>query len=162
MTGPGPRSASSPAGRARGGRPCHLHGEAGVSAVEFALFAPVLFFAVAAMLDIGLAAYERMTMDRLLRGGAQAAMADPGQAQVEAVIRASAEDDFAPDSEFNLDVDRYCACPANIDTPLGSCTSLCTGNVPPHIFYRMEASRSYPGIILPEIDLHTEAKVQIR
>lgn len=129
--------------------------------MEFAIFAPFLFFAVVAALDLGLAASERMTMDRLLRGGAQAAMSDPGANAVREVIAASAEDDFAPGAEFALDVDRYCACPQDIDTP-AACTALCSGNVAPGIFYRMVATRSYPGLILPEMNLRAEAKVQIR
>ncbi len=38
-------------------------GEDGVLAVEFALFAPVLFFALAAAVDVGRAEYERMTIE---------------------------------------------------------------------------------------------------
>ena len=56
--------------------------EAGVSAVEFALFAPILFFALVAAVDVGLAEYERMTIDHVLRAGAQSAMVDQGQDQV--------------------------------------------------------------------------------
>jgi pilus assembly protein CpaE len=45
--------------------------EAGVSAIEFALVAPVLALGLVAMADIGLALYERMTIDHVLRAGAQ-------------------------------------------------------------------------------------------
>lgn len=135
--------------------------EHGVSAIEFALLAPVLFFAVAAMLDLGLALYDRMTMDRLLRGGAQAAMSDPGAAAVRAVVEASAEDDFAPGAEFTLTVERYCACP--VDTGVAVvCTSPCADGSAPGIFYRLEGAREYPGMILPAMGLEAEAKVQIR
>lgn len=138
-----------------------LREEHGVSATEFALFAPMLFFAVAATLDLGLAAYQRMTMDSLLRGGAQAAMADPGEAEVRAVVEASAEDDFAPGTDFTLEVDRYCACP--VDTGVAVvCTNACADGSAPGVFYRLTADRDYPGMILPSIGLEAEAKVRIR
>ena len=136
-----------------------VRGNDGVSAIEFALLAPVLIFAAAATLDLGLAAYERMTMDRLLRGGAQAAMADPGEAQVQDVIEASAEDDFAPGQEFTLMVDRYCVCP---DDTLIVCTSTCSDGSAPDAFYRLEAVRTYEGLVLPAFELEAQAKVQIR
>ena len=138
-----------------------LRDDRGVSAVEFALFAPFLFFAAAATLDLGLALYERMSMDRLLRGGAQAAMADPGASAVRDVVEASAENDFAPGAEFTLSVDRYCACPDDTSTPV-TCTNTCSDGSAPGIFYRLEADRVYPGLVLPSIDLAAEAKVQVR
>lgn len=135
--------------------------EHGVSAIEFALLAPILFFAAAATLDLGLALYERMTMDRLLRGGAQAAMSDPGAAAVRAVVEASAEDDFAPGAEFTLTVERYCACPVDTSAAV-VCTNLCGDGSAPGVFYRLEADRDYPGMVLPAIGLEAEAKVRIR
>ncbi|HUF57609.1 MAG TPA: TadE/TadG family type IV pilus assembly protein [Thermohalobaculum sp.] len=135
--------------------------EHGVSAIEFALLAPFLFFAAAATLDLGLALYERMTMDRLLRGGAQAAMSDPGAAAVRTVVEASAEDDFAPGVEFTLTVERYCACPADTGVAV-VCTNPCADGGAPGIFYRLEGAREYPGMVLPAMALEAEAKVQIR
>ena len=128
--------------------------ENGVSAVEFALLAPILVFAVLAMLDLGLALYERMTMDRLLRGGAQAAMSDPGRPHVIAVIEASAED------EFDFEVDRYCACRVDLDAVVDPCT--CADGSQPAIFYKLEAARDYPGMVLPSIALGAETKVRVR
>lgn len=133
----------------------------GVSSVELALFAPFLFFAIAATLDLGLAAYERMTMDRLLRGGAQAAMSDPGAAHVRAVIVASAESEFAPDTEFDLTVTRFCACPIAPDTAV-PCTSACTDGQAARVFYRLAAEREYPSTIIPALDLAANARVQVR
>jgi Flp pilus assembly protein TadG len=46
-------------------------GEDGVSAVEFALIAPILFLSLLAMVDVGFAIHERMTIDHVLRAGAQ-------------------------------------------------------------------------------------------
>lgn len=120
--------------------------EDGVSAVEFALFAPFLFFAAVGMIDIGLAVNERMIMDRLLRGGAHSAMQDPGADHVRTVIEASADASFQPGSDFTLTVERECVC---------SLTDNST-------YYRMVATRTYPGLILPDIGLEATAEVQIR
>ena len=40
-----------------------VRSEDGVSAVEFALFAPILFFGLLSAVDIGFALHERMTID---------------------------------------------------------------------------------------------------
>ncbi len=53
--------------------------EAGVSAIEFALIAPIMAFGLVATADVALAVHERMTIDHVLRAGAQAAMTDPGR-----------------------------------------------------------------------------------
>src|ERR1700680_520925 len=68
--------------------------EAGVSAVEFALFAPILFFALVAAADVGLAEYERMTIDHVLRTGAQSVMMDQRRDQVLAVVQNTASKNF--------------------------------------------------------------------
>lgn len=132
----------------------------GVSAVEFALFAPFLFVAGVAMLDVGAAVNDRMAMDRLLSAGAAAAMADPGADEVRNVIEASAPSGFAPGAEFTLAVDRFCACAAAPDTPVG-CGSTCSGD-PPAVYYEMAAERTYPAMMLPDIPLSTAAEVRVR
>lgn len=138
-----------------------LREDDGVSAVEFALFTPILFFAAAATLDLGFAAYQRMTMDHLLRGGAQAAMSDPGASAVRAVVEASAADSFAPGEAFALTVERYCACPADTGVAV-VCTNTCGDGSQAAIFYRLEAQREYPGMILPPMQLEAEARVRVR
>ena len=135
--------------------------ERGVSAIEFALFAPFLTFAMLAMLDIGLAVNERMEIERLLRGGAQHAMKDPGAAEVQAVIEASAESTFAPGSDFTLSVERYCACPSDSDTAV-QCSASCPDADVTAIYYRMSGMRTYPGLVMPDIDLDSTARVRVR
>src|SRR5687767_11414888 len=71
----------------------------GVAAVEFALLAPVLTFAFLSMVDLGLAANEKMRMDSALRAGAQAAFIDPGADHVREVVAAVAANDFTVSSE---------------------------------------------------------------
>lgn len=138
-----------------------LRSEAGVSAVEFALFAPLLFFAAVAMVDIGLAVRDRMAMDRLVRGGAQSAMQDPGADRVRTVIEASAEARFEPGTDFTLSVERNCTCSASGSGP-APCDSTCDDANADAVHYRIVASRSYPALILPDIGLEARAEVQVR
>ena len=133
----------------------------GASAVEFALFAPFLFFAGVGMIDVGLAIGERMALDRMLRGGAQSAMNDPGADTVRAVIEASAPEDLTPGTDFTLSVQRVCACPGASDVII-ACTTVCGGSIAPAAYYQMAAERTYPGILLPDIGLTTSSEVQVR
>ena len=75
--------------------------EAGVAAIEFAIFAPMIFLGMLAMVDIGRAITARMEMDRNVRAGAQAAMSLNNDLDaIEGIILASTED---PD-ELTVDV----------------------------------------------------------
>jgi pilus assembly protein CpaE len=134
--------------------------EDGVSAVEFALFAPTLFFALVASVDVGLSEYQRMTIDHVLRAGAQIAMADPGQAQVLGVVQNTASKNFAANA-LTVDVQRFCACPADTSATV-DCSTTCTGAVPPFIYYRMSGTTIYPGMILPAMTLPSSIQVQVR
>lgn len=135
--------------------------ERGVSAVEFALIAPFLVFALLAMVDVAFAVNERMEIERLLRGGAQHAMSDPGEANVRTVIEASAESGFAAGSAFTLTVQRYCACPSDSDTAV-TCSASCPDSDVTAIYYRMDGARTHTGLILPDIDLDAVARVRVR
>lgn len=142
--------------------------EDGVSAVEFALFAPALFFALVASADVGLAEYQRMTIDHILRAGAQSAMADPGQAQVLSVVQNTASKNFtlstqttASANALTLDVQRFCACPENTRTAV-NCSTTCTGSAPTFIYYLMSGTSIYSGMIMPALTLHPSVQVQVR
>src|SRR5687768_11631289 len=100
-----------------------LRREDGASAVEFALCAPVFIFACIMMADIGFAIHERMSLDHVLRAGAQTAMSDPGEQEVETVLESTASKHFTVTSgdeetdivsnAITVDASRYCACPDN-------------------------------------------------
>ncbi|TGQ31062.1 TadE family protein [Mesorhizobium sp. M00.F.Ca.ET.216.01.1.1] len=145
--------------------------EEGVSAVEFALIAPVLGAALIAAVDVGLALYQRMTIDHVLRAGAQAAMSDPGADQVLKVLQSTASKNFPPvgaePSALTFDPPpvRYCACPenANVDpaaAPL--CSTTCANSAPTFIYYRMAAQKTYDSMFIPEFPLSSTMQVQIR
>jgi Flp pilus assembly protein TadG len=141
--------------------------QAGVSAVEFALFAPILFFGLVATVDIGLALYQRMTVDHVLRAGAQSAMADQGKDAVLKVLQTTAAKNFtvatqtADPEALSLSVDRYCACPENTGLAI-ACSTTCSGSAPTNIYYRLSATKTYSGIILPQMNFGPSLQVQVR
>lgn len=144
--------------------------EAGVSAVEFALIAPVLALSLVAMADVGLAITERMTIDHVLRAGAQAAMADPGPIQVDKVLQSTLAQSARPANVTLAPVKRYCACPENADvTPAAApeCGKTpCASSAPQLVYYRLEAAKSYQPMSLPEalppFQLSSSMQVQVR
>ena len=150
--------------------------DSGLSAVEFALLAPVLLFSLLATADIGLALSERMTIDHILRAGAQIAMADPGIPAVEDALESTAA--ATPSVSDDLDVStpiRYYACPENLgfaelDTSIVS-GSTCAGGGHTYIFYHLAATKTYDGLFLPiniggltllEFELSSAIEVQVR
>lgn len=142
--------------------------EDGVSAVEFALFAPVMFFALVAAVDVGLAEYERMTIDHILRAGAQSAMADPGQAQVLNIVQNTASKNFTVSTQtaisaaaLKVDVERFCACPNSTGAAV-DCSTICTDSAAPFIYYRVSGTKLHNGMILPAMALSGSVQVQVR
>lgn len=145
-------------------------GEDGVSAVEFALFAPILFLSLLAMVDLGLAFYERMTIDHVLRAGAQVAMDDPGRDRVLDVLNSTAAKNFPlaegaePDGtkvpKFKVDYPIY-ACPENNDVAVASSTT-CAGPTATSIYYRLVGEKTYDAMFIPQIDLAPTIRVQVR
>lgn len=142
--------------------------EAGVSAVEFALLAPVLVFALVAAVDMGLAEYERMTIDHALRAGAQSAMVDQGQAQVLAVVQNTAAKNFVistqntPSTDTLLvSVSQFCACPDSTGTAV-SCSTACTGSLPTFVYYSLSGTKIYSGMIMPAVTMSPSVLVQVR
>lgn len=136
-------------------------GEDGVSAVEFALFAPILFFGLLATVDLGLAIYERMTIDHVLRAGAQAAMADPGKPGVLTVLNTTAAKNFPGADAPVFTVDRDCACPEAKGTVV-ACSTTCSGPTSTFIYYHLSGAKDYQGMIIPKIALGPKMQVQVR
>ena len=143
--------------------------EDGVAAVEFALFAsavlPVLLWAA----DLGLAEYERMTIDHILRAGAQSAIADQGPDQVLKVVQNTASKNFTLSTQatvssdaLKVDVKRFCACPENTSMEV-ACSTTCAGSAPTFIYYRLTGEKNYKAIIIPQvITLKPVVEVQTR
>ena len=152
----------------------HLHRmlccSAGVSAVEFALLAPVLVIGAFGTADAGMAVHERMMIGQALRAGAERAMAGADEARIREALAVVASDNFtvswdgdpegdaAPAGTLVLDVETYCACPGAEFTEL-SCTGTCASAGAPARFYRLSASKLFNGVILPEFAISGTVEV---
>lgn len=143
--------------------------ENGLSAVEFALLAPPLLLGLLATADLGLAQSQRMSMDHVLRAGAQSAISDPGTESVLKVTTSTAAPEFslAADPEapepgnLSLTVSRLAACPEQIDTAVATSTT-CVGGQPTVIYYALSARMEYTGMILPAMQLESALQVRVR
>jgi pilus assembly protein CpaE len=140
----------------------------GASVVEFALFSPVLIIALVTSIDLGLAEYQRMTIDHALRAGAQSAMLDPGTLAVRKITESTASRNFAISSgntlstaDLVLDISRYCTCPEATTTQI-ACSTTCSGSAATNIYYRLTAGTIYGGMIVPSITLQPSLQVQVR
>lgn len=142
----------------------------GVSAVEFALVAPVLVFASLAVVDIGLAAVERLEVDHVLRAGAEIAIVEQDDAAALAVLKTTARETFAvegdpgvkaADDPVSVHVSIVCSC----DQATGAavdCNTLCAGPKPPFVFYDLDAAKDVRGLLLPAFAIDRSVRVQIR
>lgn len=146
-----------------------LRARSGSSAVEFAVGAPVLLIGLIIVTDIGLAVGERMSLDQSIRAGAEFAMNNvEDETTLEDMVRSAETGAYGTalgdvdSSEIpTVDVTKICECP---DAPgvTVSCTNVCTGDLPPSVFYGFVASKAYQGIFIPDFTMQTEMKVQVR
>lgn len=132
-----------------------LSAERGVSAIEFALLAPVLIMALLGTVDVGRALTEQMGLSSLLRTGAQTAMAGGDLARINHVLHA------AKDDSVTLDVVHVCACPENAGAAV-DCSTTCAGPAPTAIYYSINAKKTFSGVLLPNIPLSRSLQVQVR
>jgi pilus assembly protein CpaE len=146
--------------------------EKGSAAAEFSMFLPIFVFGGLAMGDVGLALHQRMSLDHVVRAGAQVAMADPGEDKVLSALQLTASRNFTLEADVNnnistagdpvsLNVTRYCSCPDDRSLPV-SCSSVCSATTPPFVFYRMSAAKTYNGVFLPAFSMDNELQVEIR
>jgi pilus assembly protein CpaE len=144
--------------------------EGGVSAIEFALIAPLLVFGLLGTVDIGLAVRERMNIDTVLRAGAHGAMSDRGEEFVLQIMRTTALENFTLTQEASTtgkgllspEAHRYCACPSDPEAAV-TCSTTCAGPTSsPFVFYRLSAEKNYQGMILPAIEFNPSIQVQVR
>lgn len=136
----------------------------GVAAIEFALLAPILLTMLLACIDLSGVLADRTALDHVLRSGAQAAMADSGTATALAEMQGAASDRFTLGTgagQLALDAQKFCACPGSPSSATG-CGTICTGNQPTLIFYRLTATKSFSGILFPRFDFAPVLQVQVR
>ena len=146
--------------------------EGGAAALELSLLAPVLASVLLLTVDVGLAVNSRMSIDHVMRVGAETAMEDPGENTVQQVLEQAAGQNFGTvaDISYGDSVDvgsdgvyvgasRFCACPDSRAVAV-ACTSNCAGKAP-LAFYRLEARKTYSGIVLSGIDMDVALQVQV-
>ena len=155
-----------------------LSQERGAAATEFAVLAPVLIFACLATIDIGLAISQKMRLDYSVRAASEAAIRDLGEAEVHGVLNLIAsehfslasteegtetqtEGDVSPIPEIATNVNRFCACPESVSAAIG-CSTVCTDNAKPYLYYELSASVDYEAILLPDIPLTKSLLVQVK
>jgi len=144
-----------------------LRDQRGVSAVEFALIAPILVGGLLSMVDIGLAVTERMNLDHVLRAGAQAAMAEQEKERILDILKATASEHFMlAGSSVETSVEDpvvlsvSCLC-SGAGTSSEECT-VCAGSTQAHAYYQLSAWKLYNGIVFKGITLKADIEVQVR
>lgn len=146
-----------------------LKDKRGSSAVEFAVGAPVLLIGLIIVTDVGLAVSDRMNLDQSVRAGAEFAMNSvEDETTLEDMVKSAATgaygdqmNDINSSDVPEVDVTKTCECADGPGVAV-SCTDLCTGELPPSIYYGFVASKDYQGIFIPDFTMQTEMKVQVR
>jgi len=148
--------------------------QSGVSALEFALFAPLVLLGSLAVADLAFLAYQRMAIDQILRAGAQQAMLDkstsPAAEDVMNVLTTMAAGNFAVGSAtpvngkppLILEASRYCVCPDDIEGPHKLCSNICPGPKATLAFYAISAQSRSSSILLPDVTFRPQIRVQVR
>lgn len=130
----------------------------GVSAVEFALIAPVLVIGGFATVDAGMAVYEEMMITQALRSGAHLAISAQSEAQILNIVNVVASESFqvaqgsASPGELSTAVTGYCVCPEATAAQV-ACNATCTGGSAPTQLYTLSATKQFIGIMLPQMTL---------
>ena len=130
----------------------------GISAVEFSLLTPFLVIGGLSSFDAGMAAYDKMMMNQVLRAGAHSAISADTTAQMLTMLEATATDNFsvaqgqAQPGELALAVTSYCICPQDLTTQV-QCTDTCADASTPSQFYTLSATMEFDAIMLPNFTL---------
>jgi Flp pilus assembly protein TadG len=131
------------------------HDERGVSAIEFALIAPVLLISLLGVVDIGNVVYQRSDMESALRSGIQYFMnGGDDLTRAETVVN----DAWTTKPEgVSVIAERFCLCDA---TP-HACNVLCDDETYPASYNRLRATATFPGILMDDEHLASQS-VRVR
>ncbi|MBB5517618.1 TadE/TadG family type IV pilus assembly protein [Amphiplicatus metriothermophilus] len=139
----------------------------GGAALEFALVAPSLAFALAVTVDLGLAYNEQMTLDHAVRAGAEFAatgVADKDTLEKLVIAAAIGHVGEAPyevrKAAPAVEVIEVCRCPGQ-ETEV-ACTTTCPGLTRPSLFYTLEARKTYDALFFADRELGAAIQVQVR
>jgi Flp pilus assembly protein TadG len=118
--------------------------ERGVSAVEFALIAPVLMIALLGVVDIGNVVFKRSDMESALRSGVQYFMnGGDDLSKAEDVVTESWT--TKPD-DVSVIAERFCMCAAVEH----ACNALCDDDSYPASYNRIRATATFPGVLMDD------------
>lgn len=118
--------------------------QCGVSAVEFALTVPVLLISLLGVVDIGNVVYQRSDMESALRAGAQYFM-NGGEdlSKAEQVVN---ESWTTKPPGVSVTAETFCLC----GTAVHACNELCDDDTYPASYKRINASATFPGILMDD------------
>lgn len=142
-----------------------LRADSGASAVEFALIVPFLAVLLMVLIDVGFALHQRMTMDHILRLGAEAAMQGQSAEAIGAALQSAAQDHATPRMS-GMTVDApvlVCWCAEAPQTPV-ACDSTCASGRRPSAGYALAAALPYRSLFLQDrlgITLRTRMTIEI-
>lgn len=115
--------------------------DSGVSAVEFALVAPVLLICLVGIYDVGTMVYKRTDMHSALRSGTQYFM-NGGDDLTKAEQIVAQAWTTKPD-DVSIVGERYCQCGEEIH----ACTTLCDDDSYPAAYKRLRAVATIDGVL---------------
>lgn len=124
----------------------------GVSAVEFALLAPVLIALPVPIVDLGLGLYTQMELQNAATAGAQYALQNPSlstltTAQIQAAAAAA-----VPSLAMSTSASQVCGCPGTGTgggpaVTFGSCTTNCSTGKLPGNYVTVTAQTTYVPLV---------------
>jgi Flp pilus assembly protein TadG len=115
-----------------------LKNDRGVSAVEFALVAPMLVLMLIGLADFGLAANEKMRLLTAARAGAQSGFGDPANGA--AIIQAAKDASGLQSKPITVTTVTTCACP---DGGAAACDGTCGGGAAVRSFVTVTVTETY-------------------
>ncbi len=144
-----------------------IRSEKGSAAIEMAFVMPVFVLTALGVADLGLYVQEEMEVKQSIRSGAQAAlMGIQETSALEQIITDSAGRGDVVATSFGggaitTSVTRTCGCPGS-ETAV-SCTSLCSDDSVPSIYFDMNAQSTFTGIIIiPNTVVSSSMRVKTR
>ena len=138
--------------------------EGGASAIEFALLLPLLVVGCMVTVDLGMALYQKMSIDQSIRAGAEGLMVGRYDRQLnpkDAVKKlaetiaeksSSAHGDGTIDVNQNklvVNVEEFCLCPEDLANKDSTCTKVCNNSVKRYKFYHISGTQQYKPMYLP-------------
>jgi Flp pilus assembly protein TadG len=118
-----------------------LYDERGVSAVEFALVAPVLLMCLVGIYDVGTMVYKRTDMHSALRSGTQYFMnGGDDLAKAEDIV---AQSWTTKPEDVTIVAERFCQCGDEVH----ACNTLCDDDSYPAAYKRLRAMATIDGVL---------------